>query len=101
MSEPLPLGSVRARIAKGLKRWSNLVDYDNEQPSLWPEFAMFKNRPVMLVHGEHSSLVTDAIVEKTAQHHDQLAIAMAKGQGHVPQLERGQLTLQVMTFLAR
>lgn len=88
-------------IAKGLKRWSNLVDYDNEQPSLWPEFAMFKNRPVMLVQGEHSSLVTDDIVEKTVQHHDHLAVAKAKGQGHVPQLERGQLTLQVMTFLAR
>lgn len=88
-------------IAKGLKRWSNLVDYDNEQPSLWPEFAMFKYRPVMLVHGEHSSLVTDAIVEKTAQHHPELALVEAKGQGHVPQLERGQLALQVMTFLLR
>ncbi|MEP0944925.1 MAG: alpha/beta hydrolase [Rhizobiaceae bacterium] len=88
-------------VAKGLKRWSNLVDYDNEQPSLWPEFALFKHRPVMLVQGEHSSLVTGAIVDKTAKHHPELAIVQAKGQGHVPQLERGQLTLQVMTFLLR
>ena len=86
-------------IAKGLVRWSNLGDFDNEQPSLWPQFAIFRDRPVLMVRGEFSGLVTGDIAAKTAAHHPGLRVMVAKGQGHVPQLERGHLTEHVLKFL--
>ncbi|NKB52605.1 MAG: hypothetical protein GKR97_10320 [Rhizobiaceae bacterium] len=87
--------------AKGLFRWSNLADYDNRQPSMWSEFALLKNRMVLLIRGEFSSLVTSEISKKTAAHHPGLEIILAKGQGHFPQLERGHLTDQILDFLLR
>ena len=87
-------------IAKGLVRWSNAGDFDSEQPSLWPQFAIFKDRPVLMVRGEFSGLVTSDIAAKTAAHHPELHLILAKGQGHVPQLERGHLTENVLKFLS-
>jgi len=92
-------GKPSIDTAKGLVRWSNMADYDNRQPNLWPEFAVFNNRPVLLIKGEYSGLVTPEIVEKTAAHHADLKVITAKGQGHVPQLERGHLTDNVLDFL--
>lgn len=85
--------------AKDLKRWSNLVDYDSRRPSLWPEFAILRNRPVLLVRGEHSDLVTEQIVEAMQSIHHDLRIQIAANQGHVPQLDRDGLSVQVLEFL--
>lgn len=85
--------------AKDLKRWSNLVDYDSRRPSLWPEFGILRNRPVLLVRGEHSDLVTQQIVEIMQSSHDDLNMLLAANQGHVPQLDRDGLSVQVLEFL--
>ena len=88
-------------IAKGLVRWSNMADYDAQQPSLWPELRLFNRNPVLLVHGEHSGLVTTEIAQKTQAAHPDMDVIEAIGQGHVPQLERGPLPGQIVKFLLR
>ncbi len=94
-------GKPALDTAKKLFRGSNLADYDNRQPSLWPEFALLNTRPVLLIRGEFSSLVTAEVSQKTAAQHTKLEIIVAKGQGHFPQLERGHLTDQILDFLQR
>ncbi|MEP1205849.1 MAG: alpha/beta hydrolase [Rhizobiaceae bacterium] len=94
-------GKPALETAKGLMRWSNRTDLGSFQPNLWPAFGMFKTRPVLLVKGEYSSLITDVIAAKMGLFLPSLEVIIAKRQGHVPQLERGHLTDQVLAFLLK
>lgn len=94
-------GKPVPEMAKNLERFSNLVDYDQNQPNLWNEFKIYRNRPILLIRGENSPLVTEEVVNKVKKRHPRLQVIEAKGQGHVPQLERGTLVGQVLDFLLK
>ena len=94
-------GRPVADYDKSLLRMSNDVDYDNRQLQLWPEFRIFRSTPTLLIRGENSRLMTIPIVETMRATLPSLTVLDAKGQGHVPCLDRDGLTQAVLEFLGR
>ncbi|EFL90668.1 alpha/beta fold hydrolase [Ahrensia sp. R2A130] len=91
---------VRDR-SRDLVRDSNSGSFDDKQPEYWKELAILKDRPVLLIHGEQSKLVTNK--EVTAMKEslgNNLTVVEASGQGHPPELAAGQLPKTVTDFLA-
>jgi pimeloyl-ACP methyl ester carboxylesterase len=86
---------------KGLARFSNVVDYDSALPSMWSQFKLFCRRPTLLIHGEHSALVTKDIAEKMKRVCPDLTIITAEKQGHAPQLHRNGLAEKILAFLLK
>ena len=56
---------VRDR-SRDLIRASNSGSFDDKQAEYWKEFAVLKDRPVLLIHGEHSKLVTENEINRVA-----------------------------------
>jgi len=94
-------GRPALELAKDLARYSNVVDYDSKQPSLWLQFYLFFQHPILLIVGEYSDLVTPNIVEKMRAQCRNLTVITGSGQGHVPQLERDELPEKILAFLRR
>lgn len=82
-----------------LKRLSNTVNYDERQPELWKEFALFRRCPSLLIRGEHSTLLSEEIAGEMASVHGNLTRLEAYGQGHVPDLSAPGLPEAIMAFL--
>ena len=92
-------GKPVSRLQAGLIRNSNIANYDERQPLFWQELKIFANRPVLLVHGQFSRLVTSDILQRTADVLQNCEFATAIGQGHIPQLHRDGLPNKILAFL--
>lgn len=70
-------------------------------PSLWPLFDAFSGMPMMVVRGEHSSLLSMATVEEMARRHPGLVAVTAPGQGHAPLLHLDGPRQAIEAFIRR
>ncbi|MDA8869948.1 hypothetical protein N9H93_00985 [Rhizobiaceae bacterium] len=76
------------------------IDFDGPQPSMWTEFAVLKRLPMLLVRGEASPLVTDALATRLRERHPRLDDHVARGQGHIAELSKPDVLDRVAGFLA-
>ena len=70
-------------------------------PDLWPQFALFADKRVMVVRGEHSRLLSRETVGEMIRRHSRLAAIEAEGQGHAPLLHIRGLADEIGDFLQR
>lgn len=82
-----------------LNDYFNQLDYEERQPTLWPEFNLFAKRPVLLFRGEHSLLITDELVDRMRNVVPDLVDRIVPGQGHFPLLTKDDLALEINGFL--
>lgn len=82
-----------------LERTTNATDFDEAQPDGWKELGILKDRPALLVRGEGSRHVSDAIVARMQGVLRDLRVETAPDQGHVPMLDRGALPNTIRSFL--
>jgi pimeloyl-ACP methyl ester carboxylesterase len=61
-------------------------DFSKPLPTLWRHFEAFGERPLMVIRGENSELLTEAAVAEMAMRHPGLGVVVAPGQGHPPLL---------------
>jgi pimeloyl-ACP methyl ester carboxylesterase len=74
---------------------------DLSQPfaTLWPQFDLLAKKPVMVIRGEHSRLLSrDTVDEMKARKPDLIAVE-AKGQGHAPLLHLGPIRMAISDFI--
>ncbi len=83
-----------------LYRLSNVDDFDNKQPLVWQEFALFKTTPTLFIRGSKSELMTEALADKILTHQTHAKLAIATGQGHAPVLHKENLPQSIAEFLA-
>lgn len=76
------------------------ADLSRPLPDLWPQFALFSDRPVMVVRGAHSRLLSRDTVEEMARIHPGCEAVVANGQGHAPLLHLDGLADEIGRFLA-
>ena len=57
------------------------------------------DRPMMVVRGEHSTLLTEQIVASMQDRHPELRVVTAAGQGHAPLLHKPQVCDALLEFL--
>lgn len=55
-------------------------------PDLWPLYENLKDRPILVVHGEHSDLLSRETCEKMLRTHPDAKLKTVEGQGHAPVL---------------
>jgi pimeloyl-ACP methyl ester carboxylesterase len=77
------------------------VDLSQPLPYLWAQFGRLVEKPVMVVRGEFSQLLSHETVAEMSRRHEQCAGIEAKGQGHAPLLHLGELAAEIGAFLER
>ena len=74
---------------------------DGPIPPLWPQFDALKLKPVMVIRGLNSDLLTEPTVETMRQRHPDLTELVIAGQGHAPWLRDKASIAEVRRFLER
>jgi pimeloyl-ACP methyl ester carboxylesterase len=67
---------------------------------LWPLFAALGQKPLLVVRGEKSDLLTAATTEKMKQVVPDVKIAVVQGVGHAPELNEPEAVVAIDDFLA-
>ncbi|OCW58005.1 hydrolase [Hoeflea olei] len=76
------------------------IDLNTPLPTLWPQFEGLGNRPMMVLRGEHSSLLSDETVEEMKQRVPTLRSATIAGHGHAPILHLSGIPEMLRGFFA-
>ncbi|MEO1205381.1 MAG: alpha/beta hydrolase [Pseudomonadota bacterium] len=72
---------------------------DGPMPAIWPQFDALSKRPVMVIRGEETDLLSEQTVETMCRRHPRCESYTVPGEGHAPLL-RDQPTLQrIAAFL--
>ena len=93
-------GKIVPDLADGFAAKSSSFDFDRKQPQHWMPFKLLRGRPVLLVRGENSLMLTQKQSDQMREVHGDLQEHIADGQGHVPLLEREPLPEIIADFLA-
>ena len=69
------------------------------QVDLWPLFAVLGQKPLLVVRGEKSDLLTAPTVEKMKRVVPDVRLALVKGVGHAPELNEPEAVAAIDEFL--
>ncbi len=75
------------------------IDFDERLPMFWKEFGMFRSRPVLVIRGENSTLMTEALTKRMRPIAPLLQEIVVEGQGHPPLLGGHGLPKKILDFL--
>ena len=75
------------------------ADFSQPLPDLWAQFDLLVEKPVMVVRGEYSRLLSPETVAEMPRRHPQCLAVTAEGQGHAPLLHLDGLAEQIGSFL--
>ncbi len=68
---------------------------------LWPPFLSLKQKPLLLVRGETSDLLSAETAARMAERHPDLTEVCVRGTPHAPTLDEPEVELAIDEFLAR
>ena len=71
------------------------------QVDLWPLFAALALKPLLVIRGEKSDLLTAATAAKMQQAAPGMTLAIVPGVGHAPELSEPEAVAAIDAFLAR
>jgi pimeloyl-ACP methyl ester carboxylesterase len=94
-------GQVVADFDPDIAEQFRNADLSQGLPDLWPQFAALAEKPMMVVRGEHSRLLSRDTVEEMGRRHPGLVAIEAGGQGHAPLLHLSGLAEEIGGFLQR
>ncbi len=77
------------------------VDFGKPLPDLWPQFDALAAIALLAIRGANSKLLSTATLQKMQERHPGMESITAKGQGHAPFLETGDLPEKIAAFLDR
>ncbi|MCE4540499.1 alpha/beta hydrolase [Pelomonas sp. P7] len=72
-----------------------------ELPNLWPLFGLLAGRPVLVVRGERSDVLSAAAVQRMAGRLPGMQTLEVPGRGHAPTLDEPQVREGLWAFLAQ
>ncbi|MDX2264149.1 MAG: alpha/beta hydrolase [Hyphomicrobiales bacterium] len=83
-------------LAKALEE----IDVSKPMPEMWPHFQSLQRKPVLVLRGENSDLLSAKTVADMAARHPRLVAVTVRGQGHAPLL-RDRFTQRVIADFLR
>ncbi|EKF58286.1 hydrolase [Agrobacterium albertimagni AOL15] len=92
-------GKLAADFDPDIAAQFRAADLSQPFPDLWAQFALFADKKVMVIRGEHSRLLSRATTDEMARRHSGCTIVEAKGQGHAPLLHLDGLAEAIGVFL--
>lgn len=94
-------GKLVADFDPAIAEQFRAADLTQPLPDLWAQFGLLVEKPIMVVQGEFSRLLSPETVAEMARRHEQCVRIEAKGQGHAPLLHLGGLVAEIGAFLGR
>ncbi len=70
-------------------------------PDLWPLYDAVKDRPVMIIRGSQSDLLSEETANRMVETHPNAELHTVQGQGHAPVLWEQETQEQIAGFLNR
>lgn len=77
------------------------IDFDKPLPTLWPQFELLAQRPLLAIRGEHSRLFSKETLARMAIQGPTVETITASGQGHAPLLHHPAVFSRIKQFLDR
>lgn len=80
---------------------NGLASIDPEKPlaTLWPQFDLLADIPMLTIRGENTLLLSKGTVAEMARRHSGMQVETVPGQGHAPLLETAGLPQTIAAFL--
>ncbi len=75
-------------------------DPEKPLPDMWAQFELLRGRPILVIRGENSLLLSTETVAQMQRRHPGLQTETVAGQGHAPFLETEALPQRIADFLA-
>lgn len=75
------------------------ADFSQPLPDLWSQFALLADKPLMVVRGKFSQLLSRETVAEMQRRHGRCVAIEAKGQGHAPLLHLDGPVGRIVEFL--
>ncbi|MCM2291971.1 alpha/beta hydrolase [Allorhizobium sp. BGMRC 0089] len=75
------------------------LDLTQPLPDLWPHYAALAQKPVLIIRGETSQLLTEEILSQMLERHPGAKTVTATGQGHAPFLHKNPVCDVITAFL--
>lgn len=72
-----------------------------EIPTMWPQFTSLAQKPVFVIRGENSDLLTKEITERMEEAGPDVSSLMVKDRGHAPFLDEPEVLAAIDEFLTR
>lgn len=70
-------------------------------PNFWPQFEGLRNRPLLVIRGANSDLLSPETVSEMALRHPSCAVHIVEGQGHAPLLADAATIRRICSFVAK
>lgn len=77
------------------------IDFGEPLPTLWPQFDLLAQKPLLIVRGEHSRLFSSETLAQMKTRSPTVQGVTAEGQGHAPLLHLPTPHLAIQAFLSR
>lgn len=84
------------RLAEGLRAQQNDADFD-----LWALFGSLKRKPLLLVRGETSDLLSEETAREMQARHDAMGLVTVAGTPHAPTLDEPECVKAIDEFLTQ
>jgi pimeloyl-ACP methyl ester carboxylesterase len=77
------------------------VTFDEPLPAMWPQFEALAQKPVMVVRGANSDLLSAETVEEMKARHPAMEVLVVPDQGHAPLLVEPEVIARIGRFVER
>lgn len=82
-----------------LLRTLDALEAGKPLPELWELFDLMKAKPLLVLRGEHSDILSVETAEEMVERHPDCRVHIVDGQGHAPFLETAGLPRVILDFL--